>query len=82
MCVRGWGVGYWAITYNCSYRLWILISFLELRTTLRTKLNYCHASKSDFIFLGSKITVDGECSHKLKALALWKESYDKPRQHT
>ena len=35
----------------------------------------------DFIFLGSKITVDGDCSHEIKTLAPWKESYDKPRQH-
>ena len=35
---------------------------------------------SDFIFLGSKITVDGDCSHKIKTLAPWKKSYDKPRQ--
>ena len=34
----------------------------------------------DFIFLGSKITVDGDCSHEIKTLVLWKESYDKPRQ--
>jgi len=31
---------------------------------------------SDFIFLGSKITADGDCSHEIK---LWKESYDQPR---
>ena len=35
---------------------------------------------ADFIFLGSKITADGDCSHKiLKMLAPWKKSYDKPR---
>ena len=36
-----------------------------------------------FFFLGSKITVDGDCSHKIKkcSLAPWKESSDKPRQH-
>ena len=36
----------------------------------------------DFIFSGSKITVDGDCSHKIKRCkpAPWKESYDKPRQ--
>ena len=35
----------------------------------------------DFIFLGSKITVDGDCSHEIKKkLAPWKKSYDKPRQ--
>ena len=35
---------------------------------------------SDFIFLGSKITVDSDCSHEIKTLAPWKESYDQPRQ--
>ena len=36
---------------------------------------------TDFIFLGSKITADGDCSHEIKKmLAPWKESYDKPRQ--
>ena len=35
---------------------------------------------SDLIFLGSKINVDGDCSHEIKILALWKNSYDKPRQ--
>ena len=35
----------------------------------------------DFIFLGSKITVDSDCSHKIKGLAPWKKSYNKPRQH-
>ena len=34
---------------------------------------------SDFIFWGSKITADGDCSHEIKALTLWKESYDQPR---
>ena len=35
---------------------------------------------TDFIFLGSKIPADGDCSHEIKTLAPWKESYDKPRQ--
>ena len=35
---------------------------------------------TDFIFLGSKITVDGDYSHEIKRLAPWKKSYDKPRQ--
>ena len=34
----------------------------------------------DFIFLGSKITAEGNCSHEIKTLAPWKKSYDKPRQ--
>jgi len=33
---------------------------------------------SDFIFGGSKITADDDCSHK-KTLTPWKESYDQPR---
>ena len=35
----------------------------------------------NFIFLGSKITADGDCSHEIKTLIPWKESYDQPRQH-
>ena len=36
---------------------------------------------TDFIFLGSKITADGDCSHEIKRLTPWKKSYDQPRQH-
>ena len=36
---------------------------------------------TDFIFLGSEITADGDCSHEIKMLAPWKKSYDQPRQH-
>ena len=36
---------------------------------------------SDFIFLGSQITADGDCSHEIKTLTPWKESYDQPREH-
>ena len=36
----------------------------------------------DFIFLGSKINADGDCSHEIKRhLAPWKKSYDQPREH-
>ena len=35
---------------------------------------------TDFIFLGSKITADGDCNPEIQTLAPWKESYDKPRQ--
>ena len=36
---------------------------------------------TDFIFLGSKISADGDCSHEIKKrLLLWKKSYDKPIQ--
>ena len=36
---------------------------------------------TDFIFLGSKITADGDCSHEIKRHLLWRKSYDQPRQH-
>ena len=32
---------------------------------------------TDFIFLGSKITGDGNCRHEIKILAPWKERYEK-----
>ena len=34
---------------------------------------------SDFTFLGSKTTADGDCSHEIKTLTPWEESYDQPR---
>ena len=35
---------------------------------------------SHFIFLGSKINVDSDCSHEIKTLPPWKKSNDKTRQ--
>ena len=36
---------------------------------------------TDFIFLGSKITADGDCSYEIKMVTPWKENYDQPREH-
>ena len=36
---------------------------------------------TDFIFLGSKITADGNYSHEIKILTPWKISCDQPRQY-
>ena len=36
---------------------------------------------SDFTLGGSKVTADGDCSHEIKRLTLWKETYDQPRHH-
>ena len=38
---------------------------------------------ADFIILDSKITADGDYNHEIsfQKLALWKKSYDQPRQH-
>ena len=33
---------------------------------------------ADFIFLNSKITADDDCSHEIKTLIPWKESYEQP----
>ena len=39
------------------------------------------ATVPSFIFLSSKITADGDCSHEIKIyLLLGKKSYDNPRQ--
>ena len=34
-----------------------------------------------FIFGGSQMTADGDCSHEIKMLDPWKKSYDQPRKH-
>ena len=38
---------------------------------------------ADFIFLGSKITANSDCSHEIKRCLFLgeKKSYDQPRQH-
>ena len=36
---------------------------------------------TDFIFGGSRITADGDCSHEIKTFTPWKKTYDQPRQH-
>ena len=33
---------------------------------------------TDYTFLGSKITADGDCCHEIKMLAPWEKSHDKP----
>ena len=35
----------------------------------------------DFIFLGSKITLNSDCSFEIKRCLLLEENYDQPRQH-
>ena len=37
---------------------------------------------TDFIYLGSKITADGDCSHEIKRCSLLgRKSYNQPRRH-
>ena len=47
-------------------------------TSWQTKEGKVEA-RTNFIFLGSKITEDDNCSHEIKILAPWKESCDKSR---
>ena len=35
---------------------------------------------TDFIFLGSKVTVDGDYSHEIKRCLFLRRKYDKPKQ--
>ena len=35
---------------------------------------------TDFIWGGSRIATDSDCSHEIKMLAPWKKSYDKPEK--
>ena len=69
----------------CGGREFIEISilsfqfFCETKTALKMKFIIFFNS---FIFLGSKITVDGDSSHEIKKMLVpWKKSYHKPRQH-
>ena len=36
-------------------------------------------TEADLIFWGFKIPADGDCSHEIKMLTPWKESYGQPR---
>ena len=38
-----------------------------------------HDWATDLIWSDLKITEDGDCSHEIKMLTPWKESYDQPR---
>ena len=35
---------------------------------------------TDFLYLASKITEDGDCSGEIRMIASWQENNDKPRQ--
>ena len=63
--------------------LWIQYDFYHegLAQTLHN-YNLCLQTVMEFIFLGSKITADGDCSREIKkTLVPWKKTHDKPRQH-
>ena len=58
----------------------LLISWMQsLFTVIFEPKKIKSKAVTDFIFLGSKITVYSNCSHEIKMLAFWKESYGKPK---
>ena len=66
----------WNSTFK-KLRSWHLVP------SIHGKQNGRKVEVTDFIFLGSKITADGDCSPEIKwQLAPWKESNDKASQHT
>ena len=41
-----------------------------------------NSGNSERLFLGSKITADGDCSHEIKKMLVpWEKSYEQRRQH-
>ena len=67
-----------------SERAGLKLSIQKMKTMASGPITSWHIDEetmetvTDFIFLGSKITADGDCSHEI---APWKKSYDQPRQH-
>ena len=52
---------------------------------LTTHLQTCKYQNNSTLIMtilgGSKIAADGDCSHEIKILTPWNESYNQPRQH-
>ena len=55
--------------------------FLSSRDKILILLMEKMETVTDFNFLGSKITAEGDHSHEIKTFAPWKKTYDKTRQH-
>ena len=69
-----------------SEKVGLKLSFQKTKTMVSGPIIPCQIDGEtmetvrDFIFLGSKITADGDCSHEIKRLFTpWKESYDQSR---
>ena len=59
-------------------RSWHLVPSLHGKKKNRETME----TVTDFIFLGSQITADGDCSYEIKSrLVPGKNNYDQPRQH-
>ena len=69
--------GCWYFSSNLHYSLWVIQPITSWQWDGKTM-----ATVTDFSFLGSKITLDGDSSMKLKDMCSLKRSYDQPRQAT
>ena len=63
------------------------LSIQKMKIMVSGPITSCHIDEekveavTDFIFLGCKITADGDCSHEIKRyLLLGRKANDKPRQ--
>ena len=63
---------FYMLSFKAAFSLFSFILIKELLVLFQ------EWKVSDFIFGGSKITADGDCSHEIKTLTPWKESYDQP----
>ena len=77
----------WWATVNGVAKSWTQLSTTHTQAINRI-IKYTHVefgvgNHSPNLFLGSKITADGDCSHEIKIsfLTPWKESYDQPTWH-
>ena len=71
-----------------EWKSWLRTQHLKMKIMASSPISWWQIDEEtmetlrDFIFLGSKITADGDCSHEIKKmLAPWKKSYDKSRQY-
>ena len=66
----------WKFTFMYCWSLaWRILSITSLACEMSAIVRYIEGERmervTDFIFLGSKITADGDCSHEIKTLAPW-----------
>ena len=64
-----------------EHRKYLVSSNMIMASDSITSWQIDGETMKDFIFLGSKLTADGDSSHEIKMLAPWKKNFDKREQH-
>ena len=69
------GGAWWATVHGVANSRTRLsnFTFKNMSSGLITSWQIDGETVRDFIFLGSKITADGDCSHEIKILAFWEK---------